>query len=257
MKTFKESDRGMNEISTSELGERWCTVAVAKQLLGLDFEDSHLAGMTKTWCVRYLGIDPFRQRKGLWIDRHAAETFLLQESLTSWRNAAIYLGMSEDDLHKTVDRLAARDMYNMIEVSKNEQLVHKREAELLFQHFLGLRNRAFSDHSKMCERLHAAICQEFNFKVEPIYCATSLALEEESPEFATRFDSLNGTPVGNRYQLWLNTNKPTNLIPDVCSLKTYVGASPLPALMRGDKPKKALVDRLKKALVDRSKAATA
>jgi hypothetical protein len=239
----------MTEISITELGESWCTAAVAKQLLGLDFEDSHLAGMTKTWCVRYLGIDPFHQREGLWIDRHAAETFLLQESLTSWRNAAIYLGMSEDDLHKTVDRLAARDMYNMIEVSKNEQLVHKREAELLFQHFLGLRSRAFSDHSKMCERLHAAIREEFEIEITPIYCATSLALKEESPEFAIRFDSLNGTPVGNRYQLWLNTKKPVNLIPDVCSLTTYVRMSPPPALMRGDEPKKALVERLKKALV--------
>lgn len=243
----------MTEITIAELGERWCTVAVAKQLLGLDFEDSHLAGMTKTWCVRYLGIDPFRQREGLWIDRHAAETFLLQESLTSWRNAAIYLGMSEGDLRKTVDRLAARDMYTMIEVSKNEQLVHKREAELLFQHFLGLRTRAFSDHSKMCERLHAAIREEFKIEIGPIYCATSLALNEETPEFATRFDSLNGTPVGNRYQLWLETKKPINLVPDVCSLNTYAGMSPPPELMRGDAPEDALMERLKNALVDSSK----
>jgi hypothetical protein len=149
----------MTEISITELGESWCTAAVAKQLLGLDFEDSHLAGMTKTWCVRYLGIDPFHQREGLWIDRHAAETFLLQESLTSWRNAAIYLGMSEDDLHKTVDRLAARDMYNMIEVSKNEQLVHKREVahSPIIQKCASAFTRRFAKNSKSKSPLSTAL----------------------------------------------------------------------------------------------------
>jgi hypothetical protein len=243
----------MTEISITELRNPWCTVAVAKQLLGLDFTDDRLFAMTRSWCSRYRGRDPFRQDGGLMIHRHDVETFLLQKSLTSWRNAAIYLGMSEDDLRETVDHLSGSDIYNTIEDPHNKQLVRKREAELLFQYFLKLGNRAFSDHSKMCEHLHAAIREELKIEIGPIYCATSLALNEDTPEFATRFDSLNGTPVGNRYQLWLDTKKPINLIPDVCSLTTYVSMSPSLDLMRGDEPKKALVERLKKALVNSPK----
>ena len=38
---------------------------------------------------------------------------------------------------------------------------------------------------------------------------------------ADAFDAITLEPVGLRYQVWLETRKPVNLRPDVCSLKFY------------------------------------
>jgi hypothetical protein len=214
----------MSEITLSTLRNPWCSFGVAKELLNLDFKDDRLLAWARAWSKRYCAIDPFMPDE-LMIHRYAVEQFLLNNSLISWKNAAIHLAMSESDLRKTVDCITSRGIYNEFEPwNSTPQLVRNNEIRQLTKHFDKLRNRKFFKHSKMCEMLHETIREEFNIEITPIYCATSLFLNEEEPEFATRFDSIDGTPVGERYQLWLNTGKPINLFPDICSLKTFASS---------------------------------
>jgi hypothetical protein len=73
----------------------------------------------------------------------------------------------------------------------------------------------------MCRALHDAIRTELDVKVEPLLCVTSRILDPEEPDVAAAFDAITLDPVGLRYQVWLNTDKPVNLRADVCSLKFY------------------------------------
>jgi hypothetical protein len=52
------------------------------------------------------------------------------------------------------------------------------------------------------------------------------------------FDAITMDPVGLRYQVWLDTQKPVNLAPDVCSLKFYAKneADLRPYVMKGGEP---------------------
>jgi hypothetical protein len=84
-----------------------------------------------------------------------------------------------------------------------------------------MRFKAFSSHSSMCRALHDAIKAELNLVVQPLLCVTSTVLDTENPDLADAFDAITLDPVGLRYQVWLDTRKPVNLRPDVCSLKFY------------------------------------
>lgn len=103
----------------------------------------------------------------------------------------------------------------------SDQLVRQREASTLYRHLRSMRLKTFSSHSAMCRALHAAIRVELGVEVTPQLCVTSLALGEEEPDLADAFDAISLDPVGLRYQVWLETRKPVNLRPDVCSLKLY------------------------------------
>jgi hypothetical protein len=202
----------------------WCPAALVVDLLDIDlFADPKLAGAMRSWAARFRGDElVVRQTtSGPEVHRHALEAFLLQNGLISWKWAAIYYGLETQVLRDVVDRLEGVGDLVQVRSGVSDQLVRQREAASLFRAFPLLRNKVFASHDGMCIALHAAIASDLNINFTPVSCVTSAVLEPEAPDIAVAFDAITMDPVGLRYQVWLDTKKPVNLAPDVCSLKFY------------------------------------
>lgn len=219
----------------------WCPAQLVEDLLGIDLvADLKLAATVRSWAEKFRG-DPLVTRpssSGLLVHRHGLEAFLLQNGLVSWKWAAIHLGLETHVLQDVVSRLEANANPIQVRSGVSDQLVRQREAALLFRVFPSLRNKVFASHDGMCIALHAAIYSDLNIEFTPLHCVTSEILEPASPDIAVAFDAITMDPVGLRYQVWLNTGKPVNLAPDVCSLKFYAKneADLVPNVMRGSEP---------------------
>lgn len=234
----------MDAVQTERLAalqQAWCRAGFVEELLGIDVAgDPRLTGAFSTWATRFLG-QPAVVRPGPAgpsVNRHALETFLVQNNLISWKWAAVYLGMPTDTMKAIVDRLEGGGVATQIASAVSDQLVRQREAAQLFRAFPALRHRTFSNHSRMCMALHEAVRADLGIDVAPVFCVTSAVLEPHEPDIAVAFDAITLDPVGLRYQIWLETHKPVNLRPDVCSLLFYAkNEAALRALvMKGGEP---------------------
>jgi hypothetical protein len=224
------------------LQQAWCRADFVQELLGIDVPgDPRLQRAFRTWSSRFLADDDVLHTSldGLQVDRHALETFLVQNGLTSWKSASVYLGMPMVTLQEIVRRLEGAGVETEIASTVSDQVVRQREAARLFRAFPALRTRIFSDHSRMCRALHEAVRTDLAIDVTPVVCVTSAILDAE-PDIAASFDAITFDPVGLRYQVWLETNKPVNLQPDVCSLLFYAkNEADLRALvMKGGEPER-------------------
>jgi hypothetical protein len=224
------------------LAQPWCETKLVSDLLGIDIDvvaDPQLLSAFRAWSDRFLGHDPVRNNgSGSQVDRHALETFLLQTDLSSWKWAAVYLGMRTDTMKTVVDRLEGQSVATQVPSTVSRQLVQQRGAALLFKAFPSLRSKVFKDHSQMCRALHEAIHAELGIEVAPVLCVTSEILDAPSPDIAAAFDAITGEAVGLRYQVWLETRKPVNIRPDVCSLRFYAHneADLRDQVMKGSEP---------------------
>lgn len=206
------------------LQQPWCSADFVMELLGIDVPgDARLAAAFRTWASRFLGLAEVVRpgRAGPSVDRHALETFLVQNGLVSRKWAAVYLGMSTEQMREIVDRLEGTGVSTQIASSVSDQVVRQREAAQLYRAFPALRHRLFSDHGRMCRAVHEAVRADLGIEVAPVVCVTSAILEPDEPDIAAAFDAITLDPVGLRYQVWLDTRKPVNLQPDVCSLLFY------------------------------------
>lgn len=220
----------------------WCTPELVTSLLDIDLlGDPRLAGAVRSWAARFRGDEPVVRQtpsSGREVHRHALEAFLLQNGLISWKWAAIYYGLETQVLKGVVNRLEGTGYFVQVRSDLSDQLVRQREAASLFRTFQGLRNKVFASHSDMCIALYAAIRSDLNIDVTPVHCVTSGVLQPEDPDIAVAFDAITMDPVGLRYQVWLDTKKPVNLAPDVCSLKFYARneVDLRPYVMKGGEP---------------------
>jgi DNA-binding Lrp family transcriptional regulator len=208
----------------SALSSKWCSAELLHGLLGIDLAaDTRLMGTFRVWSDRFLGEPVVERSTGTerLFDRHAFETFLQQNGLVSHKWAAAQLGLHRETLAQVVDRLEGRGIVPGLGSEVSGQLVRERGAASLYRLFPALRHKVFASHSSMCRALHDAIGKELKIEVEPLVCVTSAILDPSEPDLADAFDAITLDPVGLRYQVWLETKKPVNLRPDVCSLKLY------------------------------------
>ena len=95
------------------------------------------------------------------------------------------------------------------------------------------------------QKIHEKL-KENGLKVTPVYCATSVSLEEREPLFASNIDDFTGEPVSEKYSLWLDFKKPITLKPYICSLKTYaLHRNILKEYLMGDEPEEELLEKIK------------
>lgn len=223
------------------LSTPWCDLALIQELLGLDLVgDPGLVSALRAWADRFRGDAGVERSLGgrRQVDRHALETFLLQNGWVSWKWAAVHLGLDEETLRAVVDRMRGAGALPQLDSGISDQVVRQREASTLHRQFRSLRMKTFSSHSSMCRALHRAITEELKFDVTPLHCVTSVALGDNEPDLADAFDAITLDPVGLRYQVWLETKKPVNLRPDVCSVKFYAKHENelKPLVMKGSEP---------------------
>jgi hypothetical protein len=227
----------------------WCTAQLVEDLLGVNLvEDPKLAATVRSWAEKFRG-DPlirYPSSSEMQVHRHGLETFLLENGLVSWKWAAIYLGLEAQVLRDVVARLETDGYPVQVRSGVSDQLVRRREAASLFRVFPSIRNKVFASHNGMCIALHATITSDLNIKFTSLHCVTSEILEPMSPDLAVAFDAITMDPVGLRYQVWLDTGKPVNLAPDVCSLKFYAKnkAELGPDIMKGSEPENDKLDAL-------------
>jgi hypothetical protein len=216
-----EDDMTMNyELMMKYLPLEWVTDNVIEKLYGIKMPDDKLFGTFQSWSSR------LKSRRNVLrpgeVNRHAFESYLQYSHLMPIKIAAARLGMSADSLREIIDLMDSRNIIVLNTRDFSEQLVYETLIREFNTYFPGLQNRIFNDHNDYCRRLQEAVSSELDVTIEPMYCVFSEFLKENPPDFAYDYDCLTGEPVGLRYQVWLNFNKPIYLRPDICSLKTYI-----------------------------------
>lgn len=76
-----------------------------------------------------------------------------------------------------------------------------------------------SDPNQYIERLHQGLQSRFKTKIEAAWCPS--AKHKRQKHYGYFVDVLTGEPVSLQYQVWLDTNKPDMLRPDICGQKTF------------------------------------
>ena len=158
-------------------------------------------------------------------NRLVFENFCLSNHLVPRKQASLKLGMKLASYDQLIEVLEEKrpSFYNL-KVSSYPNYFYRSELLEGFEKiFEPLRNKIFSDYSNYCRQLHEAIKDGLAIPIEPEKCKVSLRLEssEEEADYANEIDCITLEPIGLRYQVWLQTNKPMNLSPDRCGLHTY------------------------------------
>jgi len=197
----------------------WVPFEVLRILYGISRDDEALWGGFRAWPNTLRR--PREVIRPDEINRHFFETFLQQSGLLPLKWAAARLGMQDDSFNELFEALRAKGRISEPDVFFTAQTVRESFIRSIHQIFPDLKHRVFGDYNSFCLSLHRAIKKNLKIRVKGLFCVTSRALKEEPMDFAYEFDCLNGEPVGLRYQVWLDTKKPINLRPDVCSTKLY------------------------------------
>lgn len=73
----------------------------------------------------------------------------------------------------------------------------------LLQRIRELRFITFASHNAFCSKVHAVLKSELNIDIVPLYCSTSVELQEDPQEYALHFDCLTLDPLSTKHTLWL------------------------------------------------------
>jgi hypothetical protein len=155
------------------------------------------------------------------LSRLAVERFMQWSQVTPMKWMGARLGMTEGSLEILLGKLSEIGLRPQRYVVYPE-LIAESLSEDIVPALPGLRFRTFSDHDSFCERLHAEIQGQLGFQVEPLFCSTSIEMEEYPKHYASSFDCLTLQPLSGRHEIWLNFHKPMNLRADRCSRLFYV-----------------------------------
>jgi hypothetical protein len=170
------------------------------------------------WAVRH-NLQPLGGPDTWFFSRLVWERYLQAHDAKTYRWAAAQIGMTEDSLCKVLKKLPPTGLQN--HSTRCGLIVGDLKKDLL--DFLpGMKHKFFRDYSVFCQKLHMCVEESLGVHVEPLYCATSVAIKEEPLRFAHDFDCITLMPLGLTHQVWLKLGKPLSLPPDRCSKLFYV-----------------------------------
>lgn len=196
----------------------WIPPTLVAELYGVDINDTRLQVSLRTWLDR-IGRGPQSFESRNQFDRFILESFFQSLGLLPLKWAGLRWALDTPQFNQILNALETRGFFPRSGMS-DQLIVESQFREVV--HFLpGLKNRIFGDHNDFCRRLHADLSAEFQLNVQPLHCVTSVALNEDPPDYAHELDIITLEPVGLRYQVWLDFGKPVSLRPDACSLKLY------------------------------------
>jgi hypothetical protein len=155
------------------------------------------------------------------LSRYELESFMQRQGVVPKKWLGARLGMHVASLDELLGRLKNLGMRPQRYVVY-EDLIAESLAEDIVPHLPGLKFRTFSDHNSFCERLHADLNQVLGIKVQPLFCATSVRIQDYPRQFASNFDCITLAPLSGKHQMWLDFRKPLNLAPDRCSKLLYI-----------------------------------
>lgn len=160
-------------------------------------------------------------KRGAMLSRYKLESFLKFFNHVPPLQAAYRVGMSQDSLSRVAD-------YAVRELGVPQQAIGVAGAvfqesfvDRIHHFFPRLRNTTFSNHTSYCKALHEALRAE-GIEIEPRYDPVALKLNEADPDLAHDADIVTGGPIGLRFCVWLNFEKPFALEPDKTSALTFV-----------------------------------
>jgi hypothetical protein len=154
------------------------------------------------------------------VSRYELESFMQQKDVETKKSMGARLGMTVDSLEQVLSHLSGLQMRRQ-RYDVYPDLVARSLSEDLVRNLPGLKFRVSSDHNAFCARLHSELQNELKIEVEPLFCATSDILQDDSRQYAREFDCITLAPLSGRHQIWLDFRKPLNLGFDRCSKLFY------------------------------------
>lgn len=158
------------------------------------------------------------------LNRFDLELFMQDRGLVGVRAAAILLGMEVDSFRATLKAAEGHELITEQEASGAFPAADIFQASFIgdfYKRFPKLTNFTFSSFPSFCLRLHAAITDGLSVLVTPAFCPTSIKIKEPTPDIGHDWDAITNEPIGLPFQIWLDTRKPIQLKPDICSWLTY------------------------------------
>ena len=220
-----------------ELQSAWCSPQMIMELHGIPIREpeDRFIGKCRAWARSHRGQQLERQEDD-YVNRYVLEQFMQYEKLVSVKRAALSLGMEEDSLRRILASME-EDFLIPNQYEYSNWVISSRFVQEIYRYFDDTRGVVFGSHNVYCKRLHIAIYKVLNIEVLSLYDTTSVLHEEHDPDYSTTLDHVSLEPVGVRYKVWLDTKKPINLAPDVCSYKIYFNnLELLEPLVVGTKP---------------------
>ncbi|MBL9155793.1 MAG: hypothetical protein JNK37_25175 [Verrucomicrobiales bacterium] len=161
-----------------------------------------------------LGPDPF--------DHWHFEVFLQRRELVPIAAAAASLAMDVPTFREVCEKFASSPGAAIVgSPGESNSIVRKGFLRDFHKGFDSLRRRAFASHSNYIALLHEAIKMQLDLVVNRTIDLTDVALGESPPRAGYYIDCLTGEPFGLGNDVFLETQKPIQLLPDSCSLRTY------------------------------------
>ncbi len=219
-----------------DLGDPWWSPGLLNEVYGLRLPDDRLMGHFRTWASRLR--HPRAVEQGGDVDRVALEIYFQRTQTLPLKWAAARLGMTPSSFEAVLAHMESENLLIRNTANFSKQTIDEGSIRDLHMVFPALQNRTFGSHDDWCERLHRAIRDEFGIDLEPLWCTTSVILNQHQPEYAYEYDVLTGDPVGLGYAVWLDLGKHISLRPDVCATSTFVRHPDLiaPHLFAGQRP---------------------
>jgi hypothetical protein len=188
----------------------------------LNSEPQGLLAQYRIWAEEIRRDAPVLDLKAKLIYRNLFEMFLQRRELVSVRGAAVSLAMDEASLKKVLSAALVANLVSRSEAEGDFPDVYRSSLIGDFHtRFPKLKQTIFNTFRAFATSLHSQIKEVLGIDVQPVYCLTSQAIGTKPPEFARGYDSITNEPMCSLYQLWLETHKPIQLRPDMCSFATY------------------------------------
>jgi hypothetical protein len=147
------------------------------------------------------------------VSRFAFERALEKNKISLIRNAAISIGISEDDFRKVLEKMSQKMVIG-------NSFVYDSAIEILKNMTQDSYTTIFGNHSELCKEIHKKIKTYYKITVSPIIC--EVAKKKGEDYLANSFCAISRIPTSIKYQVMMKFGKPLQLRPDTCSALTVL-----------------------------------